>query len=78
MVIRVGLMVIGLICAILPQEYPLPMNLIHHFGKPAQPPAGNPANPSLQEREKMIAKNKNKKELVKKLPAAELNHTAKG
>ena len=36
--------------------------------------AGNPANPSLKEREKIIAKNKNKSEPVKKLPAHELRH----
>lgn len=73
---RFPCIVIGLICIVQDRSYPAPMNFLPHFGKPAQPPVGNPAHPSLKEREKMIAKNKNKKELVKKRPSDELGHTA--
>lgn len=40
--------------------------------RPAAKPVGNPAYPSLAEREKIVAKNRKKTEHVKKLPADEL------
>lgn len=36
---------------------------------PAPAAEGNPAYPSLEERDKMVAKNKKKNEAVKKIPA---------
>jgi len=53
------------------------MNPMDFFKRPAPAPVGNPANPSIEERERMIAKNKKKEEPVKKLPAAELPRAAK-
>ncbi|MET0262461.1 MAG: hypothetical protein ABW223_06160 [Rariglobus sp.] len=53
------------------------MKLPQIFKRTQVVPAGNPANPSLEEREKMIAKNKKKEEPVKKLPADELREHAK-
>ncbi|CAM2965546.1 hypothetical protein [Rariglobus hedericola] len=55
------------------------MKLPQIFQKASQNAVGNPANPSIEEREKMIAKNKKKSESepVKKLPADELPRTLK-
>jgi hypothetical protein len=53
------------------------MKLPPFFKKPSETPAGNPANPSIEEREKMIAKNNKQSEAVKKLPANELTRPAK-
>ena len=54
------------------------MNPIDFFKRPAPAPLGNPAHPSIEERERLIAKNiKQDEKAVKKIPADELPRPAK-
>lgn len=69
-------MVIAPICKRPAGGYSGRMKLPQLFKRPSEPAAGNPANPSFEERERMIAKNKKKEEPVKKLPADELRRPA--